>query len=155
MIVADDDTRMTTEIHLYFDLPGGGCFPLLAAWWVEAGMDDFQRETEAYLLTVYPAVQLIPLAHIEPPPLGGRAHLTDSGFDYGRMMRILQGIARREVIPPVEVKLKDHQPGEYRYEVHNGWHRFYASAAAGFPCLPTIIVSGWKPDAPAINETRI
>ena len=44
------DTRMTTEtppLHL----PGGGCFPLLAAWWVEAGMDDFQRETEAYLLT--------------------------------------------------------------------------------------------------------
>jgi len=146
---------MTTETHLYFDLPRGGCFPLLAAWWVEAGMDDFQRETEAYLLTVYPAVQLIALTDIEPPPLGRRAHLTDGGFDYGRMTRILQGIASRQVIPPVEVKVKDCQPGEYRYEVYDGWHRFYASVAAGFPCLPTITVGGWKPDTPAINEPRV
>jgi hypothetical protein len=72
------------------------------------------------------------------------------------MKRILQGIACRQVIPPVEVKVKvkDHQQGEYRYEVYDGWHRFYASVAAGFPCLPTITVSGWKPDTPAINEPR-
>ena len=129
---------------------------MLAAWWVEAGMDDFQRETEAYAHSVWPAVQLIALTDIEPPLIGpGRARLTDSGFDYGRMMRILQGIAGRQVIPPVEVKVKDHQSGEYRYEVHNGWHRFYASVAVGFPCLPTITVSGWKPDTPAINEPRV
>jgi hypothetical protein len=146
---------MATETYRYFDLPrGGGRFQLLADWWVEAGMDDFRRETEAYLLTVYPAVQLIALTDIEPPPLGGRAHLTDSGFDFDRMMRILQGIASKQVIPPVEVKVKDHQQGGYRYEVHNGWHRFYASVAAGFPCLPTVTVSGWKPDTPAINEPR-
>src|SRR5260370_14399331 len=106
-------TRMATETHLYFDLPRGGRFPLLAAWWVEAGMDDFRREAEAYLQTVYPAVQLIALSDIEPPPLGGRTHLTDSGFDFGRMMRILRGIASKQVILPVEVKVKDHQQGEY------------------------------------------
>jgi hypothetical protein len=59
---------MTTGTYLYFDLPRGGRFPLLATWWVEAGMDDFRREPEAYLLTVYPAVQLIALTDIEPPP---------------------------------------------------------------------------------------
>jgi hypothetical protein len=118
-------------------------------------MDDFRREAEAYLKTVYPAVPLIALTDIEPPPLGGRTHLTDSGFDFGRMMGILRGRASKQIIPPVEVKVKDHQQGEYRYEVYDGWHRFYASVAAGFPCLPTITVGGWKPDTPAINEPRV
>ena len=125
---------------------------MLANWWCEAGMDDFQRETEAYLPMVDPTVQLIALTDIEPPPLDGRTRLTDSGFDEKRMIQILRGIASRQVIPPVEVKVKDHQPGEYRYEVYDGYHRFYASVAAGFPCLPSITVSGWKPDTPAINE---
>lgn len=117
-------------------------------------MDDFRCEAEAYLIAVYPAVQLIALTDIEPPLLGpGRAHLTDSGFDEFRMVNILQGIARRQIIPPVEVT--DHQQqGEYRYKVYDGFHRFYASVAAGFPCLPTITVSGWKPETPAINEPR-
>jgi hypothetical protein len=148
-------TRMATETHLYFDLPRGGRFPLLAAWWVEAGMNDFQRETEAYAHSVYPAVQLIALTDIEPPLLGpGRARLTDSGFDYDRMMLILRGIASKRIIPPVQMT-DQQQQGEYRYKVYDGWHRFYASVAAGFPCLPTVTVSGWKPDTPAINEPRV
>ena len=139
------------ETYRYFDLPrGGGRFKLLADWWVEAGMDDFRRETEAYLVTVYPQVQLIALADIAPTPLDRRA-LTDGGFDYDRMMKILRGIAGKQVIPPVEVM--DHQQGDYRYKVYDGNHRYYASIAAGFPCLPTII-SGWMPDTPALNEPR-
>jgi hypothetical protein len=144
---------LATETYRYFDLPRGGRFQLLADWWVEAGMDDFRCEAEAYLITVYPPTELIALTDIEPPPLGKRGHLTDSGFDEERMVSVLQGIANRMIIPPVEVTVSQEE-GEYRYKVHNGYHRFYASVAAGFPCLPTITVSGWKPDTPAINDPR-
>ena len=38
----------------------------------------------------------------------------------------------------VLVPLREVEP-PFRYRVRNGFHRFYASVAAGFECLPTII----------------
>ena len=84
---------MATDTHRFFDLPRGGRFRLLANWWVEAGMDDIRCEAEAYLIPVYPPAELIALTDIEPPPLQGRAHLTDNGFDEDRMVSVLRGIA--------------------------------------------------------------
>lgn len=54
------------------------------------------------------------------------------------MVPVLKGFVSCAVIPPIEVNEMSNL-GQYRYRVHNGAHRFYASLAAGFEFIPVIV----------------
>jgi hypothetical protein len=101
-------------------------------------MDGFIRTASAYRSTATAAA--VPLREIEPPY---RVPAKDwRGFDRGRLVSVLNGIATGAEIEPVPLlKLlsSDFPAAPYRYRVRNGFHRFYASIAAGFECLPAQI----------------
>ena len=123
-------------------------FPLLPAefevpdeWWSEAGMVGFTPRARSYRSAL--TANLIPLREIEPPFRFPEYPLDWRGFSRDRLIAILSGIAADAEIDPVpviEVPPTDVPPAVFRYRVHNGLHRFYASVAAGFECLPVVIV---------------
>jgi ParB-like chromosome segregation protein Spo0J len=60
------------------------------------------------------------------------------GFTQDRMVSVLQDIALRREIWPIEI-IED-ASGAYRYRLYNGAHRFHASIAAGFSLIPAILI---------------
>jgi hypothetical protein len=84
----------------YFPLPRGEGFSIPADWWVESGMDTFERQSASYQFAADPAVLLIPVVDIHPRTMERRQHLTYGGFDRERMINILRGIASHSLIPP-------------------------------------------------------
>jgi hypothetical protein len=122
-------------------------FPLLPAefeipdeWWFEAGMADFVPLGPAYRSIA--AATLIPLRAIEPPFRFPESPLDWHGFDRVRLICILSGFVKGDEIKPVpvvELPPADVPPAPFRYRVRDGVHRFYASVAAGFQCLPAVV----------------
>jgi hypothetical protein len=122
-----------------YPIPNYPCeFEIPEAWLTEAGMDGFTRTAPAYRSTA--AAVAVPLHEIEPPY---RTPAKDwRGFDRARLISVLNGIAMGAEIEPVpllELPTGDFPPARYRYRVRDGFHRFYASIAAGFACLPAVI----------------
>jgi hypothetical protein len=122
-------------------------FPLLPAefeipdeWWSEAGMHGFVLSGPAYRSTTA-ATHTIPLRELEPPFRFPEAPKDFRGFDRERMTHVLARIAAGAEIDPVPVlilpPLADISRAPFRYRVLDGVHRFYASVAAGFECLPS------------------
>ena len=107
-------------------------------WWVEAGMAEFVRHTQAYRSTT---ADLVALDDIEPPFRLPSKPLDWRGFDRTRMVSILQGFVADEAIPPIDLlilpTLNDISGQPFKYRVLTGLHRFYASMAAGFEFLPS------------------
>jgi hypothetical protein len=115
-------------------------FELPDEWWVEAGLMGFTSRGRAYGSTAIAV--LVPLREIEPPPRNPERPLSWRGFDRARMISVLVDIATGAEIAPVSVvRLPEVEfpPSPYRYRVRDGFHRFYASVAAGFECLPVVI----------------
>ena len=117
-------------------------FELPADWWAESGMADFTITGSAFRST--PEATLILLRDIEPPFRFPESHLDWKGFNQDRMISILQGIATGAEIEPVPLYLlpplpHEFLPAPFRYRVLDGYHRFYASIAAGYEYLPTVI----------------
>jgi hypothetical protein len=121
-----------------FPMPNFPCeFEIPDDWLAEAGMDSFIRAGVSYRST--PAARLLPLTAVEPVyRLVG--HPKDwRGFDRVRLISVLKGIvadAEIEPVPLFELPVTDYPHTPYRYRVLNGFHRFYASIAAGFDHLP-------------------
>jgi hypothetical protein len=121
-------------------------FPLLPAefeipdsWWADAGMTAFCPGAPTYRST--PDAIAVPLREIEPPFRYPEVMRDWRGFDRERLVRILGGIAtdaEMEPVPVLELPPTDLE-GPFRYRVCNGLHRFYASVAAGFECLPVVV----------------
>jgi hypothetical protein len=98
-----------------------------------AAMDSFSPNS----MRCYPVgfrtagVELVPLVEIEPP-------MRDAGtqpFKKYKMMSLLMALTSPEcAIPPIEV-VRTPAGGPYRFQVRNGFHRYYLSAAAGFRFL--------------------
>jgi hypothetical protein len=103
-------------------------FEIPDAWWTEAGMDSFTRLGSAYRSTA--DAVLCPLTEIEPPPRSASTEKDWRGFDRARRVHVLQEIATEAEIKPVPVV--ELPPAEFPsspYRVHDGFHRFYASAS--------------------------
>jgi hypothetical protein len=86
---------------------------------------------------------LIPLRHVEPPFRSPECPKDFRGFDRGRLISVLNGIATGAEIEPIPLlKLPSYEftPPPYRYRVCDGFHRFYGSVAAGFWYLPGEII---------------
>lgn len=104
-------------------------------WWASSGMNKFSRNTEAYPTNIAEDVVVIEISLIEPVQRSPGVR----PFDRERMLNILQGFVQQSEILPISVREKNRQ-GVYRFEVDNGFHRYYASIAAGFSKIPTIAI---------------
>jgi hypothetical protein len=123
-------------------------FPLLPAefeipdaWWADAGMTAFCPGAPSYRST--PDAIVVPLREIEPPFRNPEGMLDWYGFDRSRMIRVLSWMATGAEIQPVPVVAlppADDPAAPFAYRVCNGFHRFYASVAAGFEMLPVVIL---------------
>jgi hypothetical protein len=128
------------RLAVRFAMPNYPCdFELPDEWWSEAGMQDWVPPGIAYKSTA--AVSFVPLGHVQPP---FRMHSVPKdwrGFDRLRLLKIFEGFKTGDDIEPVplyENPPRDFPPIQYRFQVINGVHRFYASVAAGFECLPAM-----------------
>lgn len=120
---------MQFSAPLTFEIPEG--------WWREAEIQDFRPFADAYVASTVPEwpTELVLLSDIKPPTRNPGVRW----FERERMVKILQGIKLGVAIPPVPV----HEPPAmigYRYEVRDGFHRFYAAVALGFQRLPVVIL---------------
>jgi hypothetical protein len=126
-----------------YQMPNYPCeFELPDSWLAEAGMTGFKRAALAYHSTA--DAVLIRLAEIEPPFRVMTVPQDWRGFDRTRMISILKGIAAGAEIKPVPLfqppAVPFYIPQPYKYRTRDGTHRFYASIAAGFECLPCVVV---------------
>ncbi len=112
-------------------------------WWNEAGMSGFKPAGPSYASSDL-AAQIIPLREIEPPFRFPEHPKDFRGFDRTRLVRVLSGFVAGAAIEPValaELLLQsEFSPLPFRYRVRDGVHRFYASVAAGYTCLPGKVV---------------
>jgi hypothetical protein len=105
-------------------------------WLAEAGWKDF-KPSHCSFRCESPHI-LIALADTEPPMRAPGVTLDANGFCRDRMMKILVGIRQGDSLPPISVEQGD--PGQRPYRLRHGFHRYYASAAAGFSHVPAEIV---------------
>jgi hypothetical protein len=125
-----------------YPMPNYPCeFEIPDAWLTEAGLDRFTRTAPAYCSTA--SAVPVPLRKIEPPYRTPSTQKDWRGFDHERLVRVLNWMVTGAEIEPVPLlklpssELRSHAP--YGYRVLDGFHRFYASIAAGFECLPGVI----------------
>jgi hypothetical protein len=128
-----------------YSMPNFPCeFEIPDAWLVEAGFDKFTPSASAYHSDA-DNVKLVPLREIEPPYRLRTCTKDWLGFDRARLVDVLKGIVDRANIEPVP--LMQLPPGnllvtvQYPYRVRDGFHRFYASIAAGFEFLPATVTT--------------
>jgi hypothetical protein len=118
-----------------FRTPSGLLFDIPDEWWVCTDMDRFSRG-ESQFWAGSQNVQIVPLAEVEPP--SGDAGIPP--FKKYKLIPVLFGFQSPESsLPPVHVLLKNF-PGPYRFKVYDGYHRYYASVAAGYPNLPVVLM---------------
>ncbi len=127
------------------------CFPaefeIPDSWWVEAGMPGFTPQRKAYNSTTK-ATRVVSLRDIEPPFRFPEYPKDWRGFDRLRLVSILKGFvtdAQIEPVPLVALPDEEFPPSPFRFRVCNGLHRFYASVAAGFEGLPSVITEPYQP----------
>jgi hypothetical protein len=123
---------------MQFKTPGGEVtFDIPDEWWQFAEMDTFRLLGRFY---PYPfgsdqEIDAVPVTEIEPP-------MRNAGvppFKKYKMVPVLFAFSSPEcALPPVEV---DALPvsSTYRFRIYNGYHRYYASVAVGYPLLPRVI----------------
>ena len=107
-------------------------------WWSFAEMNLFHP-----CETFYPyrpkctgSIDIVSLKGIEPP-------IRDPGiaeFKKYKLVSVLLAFHSPEcALPPVQVERLT-APNNYQYRIHNGYHRFYASVAAGYSELPIVVI---------------
>lgn len=114
-----------------------GCFEIPDQWWIEAGMNGFTRALPSYITTPDPDVLYVALKDITCP---NRTVERDfRGFERDRLLRIFGGFLAGDAIPPVKVHKCPYGPSSYG--LRDGFHRFHASIAAGFSCIPVALTT--------------
>jgi hypothetical protein len=101
-------------------------------------MDNFRPATTFYLYSQRDVgVQTVPIAEVRPPERSAGV----VGFHKNRLAPILLAFTSdRCALPAVPVReLADGD--RHRYEVLDGYHRYYASIAAGYTRQPVLIRS--------------
>ncbi len=82
-----------------------------------------------------PDVEIVPLSEIEPPS-------RDFGiapFKKFKMVPVLMALMNPNgELPPVVVSQMD-PDAMYKYKLEDGFHRFYASALAGYILIPVVV----------------
>ncbi|MGX9966044.1 hypothetical protein ACVFYP_22150 [Roseomonas sp. F4] len=123
------------------------CFEIPDEWWDSAAMNEFASPRTAYLPKPDEhrrTTTFLPLSTIRPPIRGLGAPLDFRGLDRARFVDVLKGFATNTPLPPIEVLAIPEGCGGNSgaaWTVYNGYHRFYASCAAGFTEIPAIEVA--------------
>ena len=119
-----------------FSAPPDVQFEIPDEWWAFADMDKFSPRTDYYIYSQKQAeIQIVPLAGIKPPT---RSPGTP-WFKKYKLMPIFFAFQSPECeLSPIEVLPVDARP--YRFKVYNGFHRYYASIAAGYTQIPIVVV---------------
>ena len=120
----------TPASAIEFDIPD--------EWWTFAEMSAFSPGGGGYY--PYPfqlanSVEVVRLADVEPP----RRNDGVPPFKKYKLVPILLAFGSPEcALPPVEVEPMPNDGGT-KYRVVNGYHRYYASVAAGYTKIPVTI----------------
>ena len=105
-------------------------------WIFEAGLQHFRPSTRGYRCDA--EHEMIAISDIEPCQRLENVTLDANGFDRKRMMRILLGVRDGEQIPPIMIWPAE--SGPWRFELRDGFHRFYAARTLHFSHIPTDII---------------
>lgn len=133
---------------MLFQLPNFPCsFEIPDDWLQEAGFNGYVATEPSFRSK--PGATLVCLAEIEPQLRSPTSPNDFHGFGRQRMVKVLNEIVTGAEIYPVPlVKLPElddrlvETPYRYRtydYRIQDGFHRFYASVAAGFEYVPAIM----------------
>ncbi|AVT81134.1 hypothetical protein [Rhodopseudomonas palustris] len=129
---------------MLFQLPRqDGTFEIPDAWWEFADMASHQRIGEYYPYEgLVRGEKYIDRSHVELVPLQDIEPLRrDRGtplFRKYKLVPVLMGLrSPHGFLPPCELRRTD--GGRFKYTLHNGCHRFYASVAVGYSELPVLI----------------
>jgi hypothetical protein len=123
-----------------FIVPGSSVeFEIPDDWWQFCDMEGLRPATTFYLCSQRdPGVQTVPIAEAKPPVRDAGV----IGFHKNRMAPILLAFTSDRCAVPA-VPVRELAAGEpYRYAVLDGYHRYYASIAAGYTRLPVLFRSG-------------
>ena len=106
-------------------------------------MSDFVPQASSYTVESRGPFQVVPISAVAPiRRAAGLAGFSSDGFDEHRMRSIFRAFLHDAPLPPVEVY--ECSSGSFRYQLHDGFHRFYGSVAAGFSDLPIVVVCDAK-----------
>ena len=113
-------------------------FEIPDAWWIEAGMPGFTRQGSAYRSS---SVDMAALDDIEPLFRRVNTPRDWQGFRRTDLVKALRSFVAGDEIPPIDLlilpRLGDMTCRDpYSYRIIDGYHRFYASIAAGFEFVP-------------------
>jgi hypothetical protein len=108
----------------------GGSFEIPDDWWHFAEMERFTVSPGSYYpyaLRAGEEVLIVPIEEIEPPR---RNHGVSLLKKY-KLMPVLFAFNSPECAPPPIEVHRNSTLSSYRFNVHNGFFRFYGSVAAG------------------------
>jgi hypothetical protein len=113
-----------------FETPAPGIvFHIPDEWWAFAELEHFTPADESYRPDSSDC-QVLPLRDILPPARSGVPE-----FVKAQLIPVLFAFQSGVALPHVRL-IALPEPGRYRYDVHDGFHRYYASVAVGFTHLP-------------------
>jgi hypothetical protein len=119
-----------------FQTPAPGvAFEIPDQWWLFADMAEFTPAGAFYTPNESP-FDSVDLAEVQPPTRDPGTPL----FKKYKLLPVLFAFQSPECALPLVEVLRLTAPGRYRFVVHNGFHRFYASAAAGYSGLPVRLI---------------
>lgn len=134
-----DQSNIVRAHKMTFTIPGGGrAFEIPDDWWLFADMEQFRPNSAGYYLynSKCGPVEVVSLESVEPP-------CRDPGIEELKKYKLVPVLLAFQspecALPPVQVK-RVTPPSKYQYRVHNGFHRFYASVAAGYSKLPVMVI---------------
>lgn len=122
---------------MLFHTHDGIPFDIPDEWWAFAEMDTFRRSSaRCFSFEPKDGVQLVEMAKVQTP-------VRDAGveaFKKCKLVPILCALQAKNLLPPIKVTDQGVPPG-CQYRVYDGFHRYYASVAVGFPMLPVIDIN--------------
>jgi hypothetical protein len=123
-----------------FIVPGSSIgFEIPNDWWQFCDMENFRPATTFYLYSQRNAeVQTVPIAEVRPPERSTGV----VGLHKNRLAPILLAFTSDRCALPAVPLREPADSDPYRYEVLDGYHRYYASIAAGYTRLPVLFRSG-------------
>ena len=118
-----------------FETPAPGItFDIPNEWRRFADMAGFTPASEFYPPNESP-FEALTLAEVQPPVRFDGVPL----FKKYKLVPVFFAFQSPECALPLVQVIELPEPGRYRYAVHNGFHRFYASVAAGYSHLPATV----------------
>lgn len=104
-------------------------------WWKFSEMDTFSPVGTFYLYSPNDGVKIVPVAEVEPP----QRNVGVTPLKKSRLVPILMAfVSKVNAVPPIDVSASA-AGSRYKYRVANGYHRYYASIAAGYRDIPVVI----------------